>query len=162
MPDASRPEVRQAEATGVYKTILVPLDGSEVATAVLDQVAALARTHEAHLLLLTVGTPVPTAFAHPGNTPAVTTFEAEAYLERLQEGLQAQGLQVSTLTRIGEAAGEILEAARHYAVDLIVINSRGGGGAPSPFLGSVADKVASASPVPVLILRATSAAPAAS
>jgi nucleotide-binding universal stress UspA family protein len=155
-PDMSGPDVSRTE--GVYKTILVPLDGSEVAAAILDQVAALARTHQANLLLLTVGTPLPAEYAHPGYTPPVSTFQAEAYLRRLQKELEAQGLHVSVLTRIGEAVGEILETARRYAVDLIVINSRGGGGAPSLFLGSVADKVANASPVPVLMLRATPAA----
>lgn len=144
-----------SEVAGRYTIILVPLDGSEVAASVLDQVATLARTHQAQVLLLTVGTPLQVPRASAGATPAVTTFQAEAYLERLQRQLEAQGLHVSILTRIGEAAGEILDTARHHNVDLIVLNSRGGGGAPASFLGSVADKVANAAPVPVLILRAT-------
>ncbi len=55
---------------------------------------------------------------------------------------------------IGEPASEILQTAERYQADLIVVSSRGGEGAPSPFLGSVAAKVAGASAIPVFVLHA--------
>ena len=137
----------------MYRTILVPLDGSEVADSILAQVARLTRMYQARLLLLTVGQALPVDSEAATGTRLPSTFEAEAYLQRLCSSLRAEGLQVSMLTCIGEAACEILEVARRHQVDLIVINSRGGGGAPLPFLGSVAEKVASTSTVPVLVLR---------
>jgi nucleotide-binding universal stress UspA family protein len=81
------------------------------------------------------------------------TFQAEAYLGRVRAHLEAQGLEVNTLVCIGEPASAILEVAAQQQVDLIVINSRGGGGSPLPFLGSVAKKMASAAAVPVLVLH---------
>jgi nucleotide-binding universal stress UspA family protein len=83
------------------------------------------------------------------------TFQAEAYLGRVRASLEAQGLEVTTMVCIGEPASAILDVAAQQQVDLIVINSRGGGGSPLPFLGSVAQRVASTATVPVLVLPAT-------
>lgn len=69
--------------------------------------------------------------------------------------LTSDGLDVDTRVCIGDPACEILETAERERVDLIIINSRGGEGAPSPFLGSVAAKVAGASAIPVLVLHAS-------
>jgi nucleotide-binding universal stress UspA family protein len=138
----------------MYKTILVPLDGSEIAASILAQVETLARGYGARLLLLTVGPPQPAAMSPTRDIQLTLTFQAEAYLERLRALLEAQGLEVTTTVRIGEPAGEILEVAAQHHVDLIIINSRGGEVAPSPFFGSVAAKVAGASPAPVLVFHA--------
>jgi len=138
----------------VYNTILVPLDGSELAASILDQVGALARGYGARLLLLTVGPTLPAALPRSQDIQLTLTFQAESYLERLRMTLASEGLEVETAVRIGDPASEILEVAKERQVDLIVINSRGGEGAPSPFLGSVAAKVAGASAIPVLVLHA--------
>ena len=47
----------------MYRTILVPLDDSEVTASILEQVAVLARGYGAHLLLLTVGLSLPLGLA---------------------------------------------------------------------------------------------------
>jgi nucleotide-binding universal stress UspA family protein len=142
------------EKDGVYNTILVPLDGSELAASILDQVGALARGYGARLLLLTVGPTLPASLPRSQDIQLTLTFQAESYLERLRMTLASEGLEVETAVRIGDPASEILEVAKDRQVDLIVINSRGGEGAPSPFLGSVAAKVAGASAIPVLVLHA--------
>jgi len=138
----------------MFRTILVPLDGSEVAASILEQVVALARSHGARLLLLTVGLPLPTWPTHASDIQCTLTFQAEAYLERVRTYMEAQGLEVNTMVCLGEPASTILDVAARQQVDLIVINSRGGGDSPLPFLGSVAAKVASAAAVPVLVLHA--------
>ena len=136
----------------MFRTILVPLDGSEVAATVLEQVVALARSNGAHVLLLTVGLPLPTWFARASAMQGTLMFQAEAYLGRVRAYLEAQGLEVTTMVCIGEPACAILDVAAQQQVDLIIINSRGGGGSPLPFLGSVAKKVAGAAAIPVLVL----------
>ena len=139
----------------MFRTILVPLDGSEVAATVLEQVVALARSNGAHVLLLTVGLPLATWFTRASAVQGTLTFQAEAYLGRVRAHLEAHGLEVTTMVCIGEPACAILDVAAQQQVDLIVINSRGGGGSPLPFLGSVAKKVAGAAAVPVLVLPAS-------
>jgi nucleotide-binding universal stress UspA family protein len=139
----------------VYRKMLVPLDGSEVAASVLAQVVTLARAYGAQLLLLTVGQPLPAALPRASDVQLTLTFQAEAYLEKTRAYLEAQGIQTTTAVCIGEPACEILDMAERQQVDLIIINSRGGGGTHRPFLGSVAEKVAAAAPVPVLVLHAS-------
>ena len=138
----------------MYKTILAPLDGSDLAASILDQVSALAQGYGARLILMTVGSPLPASLPRAQAIQLTLTFQAEAYLERLRDALTARGLTVETSVCIGDPACEILDMAARRNVDLIIINSRGGEGAPSPFLGSVAAKVAGASAIPVLVLNA--------
>ena len=140
----------------MYKTILAPLDGSDLAASILDQIGALARGYGARLILLTVGAPLPLSLPRARDIQLTLTFQAEAYLERLRSTLASDGLDVETSVCIGDPAGEILEVAERYQVDLIIINSRGGEGALSPFLGSVAAKVAGGSAIPVLVLNTSS------
>jgi nucleotide-binding universal stress UspA family protein len=142
----------------VYSKILVPLDGSEVAATILEQVVILARACGAKLFLLTVGYALPVSPPHASEVQLTRTFQAEAYLEQVRKYLEAQGLEVTTAVCLGEPAPEILACAARQQVDLIVINSRGGGGTPWPFLGSVAERVAAAAVVPVLVYGATAAA----
>ncbi len=139
----------------MYKTILAPLDGSDLAASILDQVGTLARSYGARLLLLTVGPSLPVSLPRAQDIQLTLTFQAEAYLERISTTLAAYGLDVETVVCIGDPAVEILEAAERHQVDLIMMNSRGGEGSPSPFLGSVAAKVAGASAVPVFVLHAS-------
>lgn len=138
----------------MYKTILVPLDGSDLAASIVDQVSTLARGYGARLLLMTVGPSLPSSLPRAQDIQFTLTFQAEAYLERLRDILVSHGLSVETIVCIGDPACEILEMAERHQVDLIIMNSRGGAGAPSPFLGSVAAKVAGTSTIPVLVLNA--------
>jgi nucleotide-binding universal stress UspA family protein len=138
----------------VYKEVLVPLDGSDIAATVLEQVITLARACHARVHLLTVGVPVPGGAADTQAIQLTRTFQAEAYLQQIRTSLESQGLQVTATVCIGEPACEILDLAEQQGMDLIIIHSRGGGGTVCPFWGSVAEKVASASRVPVLIFHA--------
>jgi nucleotide-binding universal stress UspA family protein len=133
------------------KVILVPLDGSEVAASILQQVVAMARSAEARLVLFTVGLLLPVPPAQASELSPSRTFQAEAYLDHIRTYVANEGLEVSTMVCIGDPATEILRCAAQQQVDRIVINSRGGGGSSVPFLGSVAKKVAAAATVPVTV-----------
>ncbi|GIX47208.1 MAG: hypothetical protein KatS3mg131_1419 [Candidatus Tectimicrobiota bacterium] len=143
----------------MYRRILVPLDGSALAAGVLEHLLALARRYRAQLILLTVGPPAAGESRAARGTHWPSTFEAEAYLLRLRDWVRAQGLEARVVVRIGDPAAEILACAEREGADLIVMASRGGGGTPSPFLGSVAARVLRAATVPVLVLRVAAAPP---
>ena len=51
----------------MYHTILVPLDGTRQAEAILPQVEELARSHEARVVFLRVLLPVPALARVPGS-----------------------------------------------------------------------------------------------
>ncbi len=139
----------------MFQRILVPLDGSTLAEAVLPQVEELARLHGSEVLLLRV------ALAHglPGTDQTAlqvqTVEEADRYLATIEEQLVAQGIKALVSVRYGHAAEEILDHARRAHADLIAMTTHGRSGIRRWMLGSVAEKVVRAAPVPVLLLRAT-------
>ena len=54
----------------------------------------------------------------------------------------------------GLPAGRIVEVAAEIGADLIVVGSRGRTGLPHILLGSVAERVAQSSPLPVVVVKA--------
>lgn len=143
----------------MFARILVPLDGSPLAEGILSEVAELARLHGAEILLLRV------ALAHtfPGvdatEAQVQAVQEAEGYLAEVERGLTARGIRVSSAVRYGQAAEEILDHAQARHAGLIAMCTHGRTGILRIMLGSVAEAVLRASPVPVLLLRAQAPAP---
>ncbi|MFI5339876.1 MAG: universal stress protein [Candidatus Methylomirabilales bacterium] len=143
----------------MFARILVPLDGSPLAEGILPEVAELATLHDAELMLLRV------ALAHtlPGvdatDAQVYAVEEAEGYLAEVERRLAPQGITVTRAVRYGHAAEEILDHAQVRRVDLIAMSTHGRTGILRLVLGSVAEAVLRASPVPVLLLRAMAPAP---
>jgi nucleotide-binding universal stress UspA family protein len=138
----------------MFARILVPLDGSVLAEAILPQVTELATLHGAEIILLRV------ALAHtfPGTNQTVAQVQAihaaEAYLGGVVEGLLTDGIKARTVVRYGHAADEILDQAEAGCADLIAMSTHGRSGVRRWMLGSVAEKVLRAATVPVLLVRA--------
>lgn len=144
----------------MFARILVPLDGSALAEAILPQVTELATLHGAEVVLLRV------AFAHafPGSDQTSAQVqaveEAEAYLAEVVQRFLAAGIKAQSVVRYGHAAEEILDHAQTGAVDVIAMSTHGRSGVQRWVLGSVAEHVLRAAPVPVLLVRALAAASA--
>jgi nucleotide-binding universal stress UspA family protein len=139
--------------------ILVPLDGSPLAERILPEVVELARLRAAEAILLRVALAhtFPGADAIDAQVDAVR--EAEGYLVALERRLADQGIAVSRAVRYGHAPEEILAHARATHADLIAMSTHGRTGLLRLMLGSVAEAVLRASPVPVLLLRAQAPGP---
>jgi nucleotide-binding universal stress UspA family protein len=142
--------------------ILVPLDGSSLAEAVLAPAAALARLLDLELVLLQVLPPLmmnippmgPPSIGFYEQAMTLIRSEAEEYLQAVAKRREQEGLDVSTRVVLGPSvAGMILEMARDQRVGLVAIATRGQGGIRRLALGSVADKVVRAAEVPVLVIR---------
>jgi nucleotide-binding universal stress UspA family protein len=138
------------EAT-MYQRILVALDGSELAEAVLPQAEGLARATGAALLLVrAVNVPATVVAATAGDAGMVSP---ELLDEAIAQRLQARGLQVSWEVVEGEPSEALIDAARRHHCDLIAIATHGRTGLPRAVLGSVADRVVRESHLPVLLVR---------
>ncbi len=124
--------------------LLIPLDGSELAEAVLPIAGTLATSVSADLTLVMV---VP-----PGSGPGSTRAPAD-YLQQIAVFQPDRSLEVHTTIRLGDAAEEILELAREIGSDLIVMATHGRSGLGRSAFGSVADQVVQRSTVPVLLLH---------
>ncbi len=133
----------------MYKRILVPLDGSEVAASVLPYIANLAKQLAASVTLFMVIAPSRTA---PEMAYDAVREEAEALVQRRAQELQSSGVETATEVVTGEPAQEIIDYAKEEKFDLIAIGTRGHSGIRRGILGSVTDEVVRSSPIPVLVL----------
>jgi nucleotide-binding universal stress UspA family protein len=151
-----------AKRPPAIKRMMVPLDGSSLAEAALTPAAALARLLDIEVVLLEVVAPLLVNIP-PMGPPSIGFYEqglklvqseAEEYLQAIAKRLGQEGLAATSRVVLGpEAAGTILEVARHSRVGLVTIATRGQGGIRRLALGSVADKVVRGAEIPVLVIR---------
>jgi nucleotide-binding universal stress UspA family protein len=123
-----------------YRRIVVAIDESDAATHAVREGVALACLTGAELL-----------FVHVGAFP-----RSEEALARA-EGVATRAEVKRTTARVaidGGVGPTILREARRWAADLIVVGSHGRRGIERMLLGSVAEAVARAADVPVLLVRA--------
>jgi nucleotide-binding universal stress UspA family protein len=139
----------------MYRTILVPLDGSSLAERALPWAQRMAAAADGRLVMLRV---VPeTAPSAGGDPPQAieSRGEAEAYLHGLTERLGAAPFELHVLA--GDAAQTILGQIPGRGVGLIVMSTLGSSGLGRWIYGSVADAVMRHASVPVLLIPAASA-----
>ncbi len=135
------------------RRILVTLDGSSFSEEALVPAVELARVVGARLTLAEVVT------RHSGLVrmfhPAERTADAaERSLRVAAEHIPPSlGPVEMRVVEHGSAAGGILDEARRDDIDLIVMATHGRGGLRRIMLGSVAESVVAASPIPVLVYR---------
>lgn len=144
----------------MYRKILVPLDGSDLADGILSHVQELARLHGAQIVLAHVlVSPVHDLLltgpklAHVSRQTAEQIRpEARLHLERAAERLGQAGLDVTTVIQEGLVADTILEIAVRHSTDLIVLSTHGHGGRSTSLLGSVAYRLVHEARLPVLLV----------
>ncbi len=142
----------------MYRKILVPLDGSELAEAILPQARMLAQCGGGEIVLLrvvsTIGLEslgVDAALAR--SAMEMVRAEAQQYLDRMAQYLKLKGVKASTALREGIVADMILDYAEANLVDLIAMSTHGRSGLGRWLIGSVADRVVRGAKVPVLLVR---------
>lgn len=151
----------QLKEQKLIRKILVPLDGSKPGEAALPVAAAMALKINAEVLLLQAISPAPPPIAPESYYAGYTTeildaqqAEAEHYLKALASKLFSTGLKVSHQVVMGTAADKILESVSREHINLIGMSTHGRTGIGRWVYGSVAAKILSAAPVPVLLVRA--------
>ena len=143
-----------------FRRLLVPLDGSAEAEAVLPVIEQVAGPLHAEVVLIRVVEPLSAAeiMATAGSvTPdplASRELEARRYLGEVESRLSGRGLRVRAILRLGNAASEIVGSVGVYGADLIAMTTHGRSGLSRVLFGSVAEAVLRAAPVPVLVVRA--------
>lgn len=155
----------------MYKKILVPLDGSEFSECSLAHVKAIALGCSVpEVILMRVIEPVlnpdvvataPLAQDWMKQVEEENYAKTKDYLTGLASKLKQDGVSAQTILREGKTAEEILAYSSKNGVDLIVMSTHGRSGVPRWFLGSVAERVARYSTVPVLLVRPPGMHPAA-
>ena len=151
----------------MYKNILVPLDGSQLAECVLPHVESIAKGCGGKTVtFVRVVEPIQRPPASKGGYASPKTdiwerieseFRAEAknYLNQLMNRVKYEGVDVqSEVLTGGRAADMIAEYATKSEVDLIIIATHGRSGVSHWVWGSVADRILRSACVPVLMVRA--------
>lgn len=147
----------------MYRKVLVPLDGSELAECVLPHVKNMVKDgFTGEVILLNVFYPY---FPLPEEKDLFTYGDFKAtkerirqssinYLADLQFQLGSEGIKVKTEMLTGNRPAEtIAEYARDNGIDLIIISTHGYTGLKKLMFGSVALEVLHNSHVPVLLVR---------
>ena len=142
----------------MYKKILVPLDGSPLAEAILPHAEALAKSEGAEIVLLRVSQPpAPEFLARDVKTGArlVEKMEQEArqYIEVEVRRLRNDGNQVTGIARDGAVLETIVSVARETHADVIAMSTHARSGLQHFLLGSVADELVHISPIPVMLIH---------
>jgi nucleotide-binding universal stress UspA family protein len=127
----------------MFRSILVPLDGTpESATAVpLARTVARATGGSLHLLTVT-----------PCDSPNAQAV-ASVYLQTTAALVCDERVSVRTISRVGDPASEIVAYAAAHAIDLVVMATRAIGPRSILALTSVAHEVVAQSPCPVMVTR---------
>lgn len=149
----------------MYHHILVPTDGSEIATKAVMAGIELARSLDARLTFVSATEPFSSlgdrqqAFHH---MPEAMRKQALQYLDAaarqaIDEAMKAAAVggvaAEKVLTEASEPHGAIIATANSRGVDLIVMGSHGRSGIKAMLLGSVARKVLTHCKLPIMIVR---------
>lgn len=148
----------------MFKRILVPLDGSELAERALTLARDLAKEQGAELILLRVasGVDISSGQAFGGLVSseaynvAITEERkvASEYLVKTASEIENLDLRVRWVVEVGDPASSIVGYGERDQVDLIVMSTHGRSGISRWVYGSVADRVLRGGTVPVLLVRA--------
>jgi nucleotide-binding universal stress UspA family protein len=145
----------------MFRHILIPTDGSELAEKAVRCGVALAKEQGAKITALIVSRPFHVMTLEPGmlaDTPvAYAKHVAERtgkYLDVVSTAAKAAGVTCDAITLEHEHPYQaIIETAKNRECDLIVMASHGRSGASAIVLGSQTVKVLTHSKVPVLVYR---------
>lgn len=148
---------RPGARIGDWKRLIVALDGSAAAESVLGDATDLARTFGATVHLVRVKSLLPLLVTRPELPFPVPEENPQPYLEGIAAGLADKGILALAEPREGEAADEILAAARESGAGLICLTTHSRTGLSRHLLGSVAESVLRNAPCPVLLRRVVSA-----
>ncbi len=131
-----------------FKRILVALDGSEAAEAVLPYIRTISNRFGSKVLLFSVP---------EGSESEEFSEKIQQYLDDIAETLRNEGIDVKTLVTGSGPSRTILAISKEEKVDLIMMASHGRGGTDRKtiHLGSVTDKVVQETPCPIFIVPLT-------
>ena len=142
----------------MYRSILVPLDGSAAAEHALPTALSLARRFEAALKIVHVHAPVWVAYSEGGLYDATVDRELreemQAYLDGVIQRLsEVTNVSLSSVLLDGFVTGAINRHAIESGVDVVVMTTQGRGPVARFWLGSVADRLVRQLTIPILFVR---------
>jgi nucleotide-binding universal stress UspA family protein len=147
----------------MYRSILVPLDGSTASEHALGIACSIARRADATLRLIQVQAhyqPDPISLEGlpviDDELRSLSEAHARTYLERVRDRLALETgvpVQCAVLPEDGSIAAVLARDALTHDGGLIIMTTHGRRGFERAWLGSVTDRLIRCSPVPLLVVR---------
>ena len=130
----------------MYEKILVPLDGSKLAEKSLPYAEKLARKISSQIILISV-----LLFGSESDEDKYHHLH-QFYIQEMAKTMKEKAIKVKSVIVTGDPAEQIVDYADKKKVDLIIMGTRGRSALKRWILGSVADKVVSATLCPVALI----------
>ena len=144
----------------MYKEILVPLDGSELAEVALPYAEEMAGRLGVGVTLIYVSESAEDQYYH------VLQYYVQGMADATRHGAEShlktpggETIKAASVILVGHPAEEIVNYADKEDIDLIVMATHGRSGIKRWVLGSIADKVVRAAKQPTLFIRADGSHP---
>ena len=145
----------------MFKTILVPTDGSELSDKPIAAAVEYAKALGSKIVALTVAEPYPFAPLYQStNTSDATVYEertrlaAQRHVLRVADAAREAGVECeSVVAQSFSPFEEIISATKKFHCDAIFMASHGRKGLNRLFLGSETQKVLAHTDLPVLVFR---------
>lgn len=149
----------------MYSKILVPVDGSETSTAGLNEAVRLAKIHGSQLRLMHIVNEFVLDCTYTAGVFVDNLFDSlrkggQAILDAAESVAVAQGIRPTCVlveSIGGIAADLILEQAKDWQADLIVMGTHGRRGIFRLAMGSDAEQVVRGAKIPVMLVRGQAA-----
>jgi len=147
----------------MFKHLLVTLDGTSRAEAVMPHAVDVARSMGARITLLRIVDAPGSDWSERGaigkshietTAGALMMTHATEYLARAAALVRKSGVEVETIVEEGAAAKRIIAAAEEIGADAIAMATQSRRGLNRLMFGSVAEAVLHQASVPVLLVRA--------
>jgi nucleotide-binding universal stress UspA family protein len=142
--------------------VLLAIDGSQSADRARDLVAALPWPRDSHIRIVAVLDQRAQLYGAPwiAVTPSdadqleqQAVYTVDTALDAAERDIARPGRRVERILLRGRPASEIIDEARAFEPDLIVVGSRGHGPIQAMLLGSVSAEIVDHAPCPVLVVR---------
>jgi len=145
----------------MFKTILVPTDGSALSDKAVATAIEFAQKSGAKIVGLSVAEPYPfavlaeaTASPEPGLYDRKMLELAKQHAQKIEDAARAAGVPCETVTAQSFAPyEEIVNTAKKFGCDVIFMASHGRRGLNKFFVGSETQRVLAHSTLPVMVLR---------
>lgn len=131
----------------MFKTILVPTDGSEFAQRAEDIAISMASKYEGRIIGVYV---IDEKLIYPYE---VLEEEGKAILKNLQKKANDKDVVVDEILVFGDPAKDLITISKRMNSDIVVIGTHGKKGLERLLMGSVAQNIIKSVDVPVLLVK---------
>jgi nucleotide-binding universal stress UspA family protein len=139
-------------ATKMYQKILVTLDTTDADRTILEHIRPLAKIFTSRVVLLHVADGwAARTYGEDAVSPEIT--EDRAYLERVRQELEADGIATETELAFGNPPGEIVKWVQQGRCDLVAMSTHGHRLMGDLLFGTTAHRVQHREAVPVLLVK---------